>query len=292
MKVDSRNYEAPYNPVFDEDEYHDSVFLHMWLLGDDPIREVNQMLKRLPRKVRKGYKGSFIMRGKGSRRKLELAIDEIYKSQMIDALESMGYTVDIEGESYLLEPEYHSEEDSSLEMKIETLKGGMSLFEEDYKNATSSNQKAYFKGMMAAFDASIRGLKMSGVERTLEEITVNLKPNAINNFEVLHDAGIQNNTFYYNVGKIAGYDEILDYLSEFGVEIMDMWASENNKREDVEVDVNIITPKEAKLNIWIPLMVGFIGGTFATVLGNIWSEMWLNNKGHSRNVEVIDTQQP
>ena len=173
-----------------------------------------------------------------------------------------------------------------LQLKIDTLRGGMELFEEDERNASTKQQRAYFRGMKTAFDATIRGLERFGYDKTMEEITAKLKPDAISNFEKLHEADMMNDTYYYNAGKIKGFEEAIDFLSTFTTGFQDLWAAEDDNDDDIEIDINVITPKEAKLNIWIPLMVGFLGGTLATVIGNIWSEMWLKSNGHSRSVEV------
>ena len=279
MPCNSRKFDAPYNPAIDEDEYFNSIFLHLKMKTSDPIEEANNIIRNLPRKLRRGYRGSAFEQGGDSRRNLEIAVDEKYKSRIIDEIENMGYAVEISGNSHF----HEAESEDSLNMKIETLRGGLELFEIDAKNAINSQQKSYFKGMVAAFDATIRGLERFGYDRTLEEITIKLKPDAISNFEKLHQNNLKEKTYYYNAGKIKGYEEVIDYLSPFGVEFQEGWAAEE---EAMEIDVNVISPKEAKLNIWIPLAVGFIGGTVATVVGNIWSEMWLKSNGHSRSVEV------
>jgi len=275
MKGDSRKYEAPYNPVFDEDEYFDSTFLHFRLKSDDYISEVNSIIRGLPRKLRRGYRGSFLNRELGSRPYLELAVDYNYKMPIINHLESQGYVVDLSNASYL------EAEDDDLMYKIETLKGGIMAFQEDKRLSTDKYQKSYFEGMATAFESVIRGLERVGIDKTLEEVTAVLRPNSLSNWQILHDNNMKDTTYYYQAGKLAGYDEAVEYLSPFGISFQDSWQAEQE-----EIDINIISPKEAKLNIWIPLMVGFIGGTFATVVGNIWSEMWLKTNGHSRSVEM------
>ena len=132
-----------------------------------------------------------------------------------------------------LKGHYSSESfDADEQLQLNTLKGGLEVYKEDMQNAENKSQKSYFQGMVASFDNVIRGLERHGLETTIEEIMGVLIPTALQNFETLEAAEMRNDTYYYNAGKIAGYEEAADFLSPFGVDFM-VGLSAEDKEQNV-----------------------------------------------------------
>lgn len=183
--------------------------------------------------------------------------------------------------------------------EIEALRDGIKIFKRDIQTADDKSEKLFLNGMIASFEASIMGIQKVGVAKAIQEITDRLKPQAYNNVMTLWNAGIENDTTHYNMGKVAGYNEVIDYLSPYTSVFIDSWESEYKvgtqgpcwdgytykgpkpyakgscvkNAEDVS-----FTKKEKRVNITYPLVIGFIGGTMATVVGNVFSALYLKHK--------------
>ena len=183
--------------------------------------------------------------------------------------------------------------------EIEALRDGIKIFKRDIQKSDEKSEKLFLNGMIASFEASIMGIQKVGVDKAIEEITDRLKPQAYNNVMTLWNAGIENDTTHYNMGKVAGYNEVIDYLSPYTSVFIDEWESEYKvgtqgpcwdgytykgpkpyakgscvkNAEDVS-----FTKKEKRVNITYPLVIGFIGGTMATVVGNVFSALYLKHK--------------
>ena len=183
--------------------------------------------------------------------------------------------------------------------EIEALRDGIKIFKRDIQKSDEKSEKLFLNGMIASFEASIMGIQKVGVAKAIQEITDRLKPQAYNNVMTLWNAGIENDTTHYNMGKVAGYNEVIDYLSPYTSVFIDSWESEYKvgtqgpcwegytykgpkpyakgscvkNAEDVS-----FTKKEKRVNITYPLVIGFIGGTMATVVGNVFSALYLKHK--------------
>lgn len=116
--------------------------------------------------------------------------------------------------------------DAEDDLKVKTLKGGKEVYAEDMRNAEDKDQKAYFRGVITAFDATIAGMERYGEDTIVEQTMLVLIPTAMKNFQKLEEAGLRNDTYYYNAGKISGYEEIVDFLNPYGVEFIREMSAE------------------------------------------------------------------
>ena len=139
--------------------------------------------------------------------------------------------------------------------------------------------KAVVSGAIAALEGVIYGLKKMGPDATIEEISEKLLPDAIRNITILEDSDIFNHTYYYNTGKAYGYSNALDHISPFPILWQQDLSAEDEEKVEIEEEITL-TKKEVTLNLWYPLLVGFIVGTLSTIIGNLHSVMWLKSKGH------------
>ena len=59
---------------------------------------------------------------------------------------------------------------------------------------------------------------------------------------------------------------------------MNMWEESIKGAEEGLLGDTELTKKEIKTIMWYPLVIGFMGGTLATVVGNVLSALYLKRK--------------
>lgn len=164
---------------------------------------------------------------------------------------------------------------NSIKAKVDTLRGGVEAFTYDLTQLKQGDlMRDFLKGVINAFQTSIKGVDIAGIDKTLEEITVKFLPNAEMRAELMAQEGYSENEHYY-MGEVWGYDEVMNFLSLYQIDFQRQFASEiqNKLQNDTE-----LTKKEVKTIMLYPLIVGFMGGTLATVVGNVLSALYLKRK--------------
>ncbi len=164
---------------------------------------------------------------------------------------------------------------NSPKAKVNALRGGVEAFTYDLTQLKEGDlMRDFLKGVINAFQTSIKGVDVAGIDKTLEEIAVKFLPNAEMKAELMAQEGYSENEHYY-VGEVWGYDEVINFLSLYQVGFQREFASdiEDKLQEDTE-----LTKKEIKTIMLYPLVVGFMGGTLATVVGNVLSALYLKRK--------------
>ena len=164
---------------------------------------------------------------------------------------------------------------NSPKAKVDTLRGGVEAFTYDLTQLKEGDlMRDFLKGVINAFQTSIKGVNVAGMDKTLEEIAVKFLPNAEMRAELMAQEGYSENE-HYHMGEVWGYDEVINFLSLYQVDFQRQFASEieDKLQEDTE-----LTKKEIKTIMWYPLVIGFIGGTLATVVGNVLSALYLKRK--------------
>ena len=182
------------------------------------------------------------------------------------------------GANYITKPLGAEEKDmqgNSLKAKVDALRGGVDAFTYDKEQLNESDlMRPFLAGVIRAFQTSIKGIDVAGIEKTIEELTVKFIPNAEMKAELMSQEGFEKEEHYW-MGEIWGYDEVINFLSPYDSSFQREYASEIKKI--YEEDTNL-TRKEIKTIMWYPLVVGFMGGTLATVVGNIISAIYLKRK--------------
>ena len=164
---------------------------------------------------------------------------------------------------------------NSPKAKVDTLRGGVEAFTYDITQLKEGDlMRDFLKGVINAFQTSIKGVDVAGIDKTLEEIAVKFLPNAEMKAELMAQEGYSKNE-HYHMGEVWGYDEVINFLSLYQVGFQREFASdiEDKLQEDTE-----LTKKEIKTIMLYPLVVGFMGGTLATVVGNVLSALYLKRK--------------
>ena len=171
-----------------------------------------------------------------------------------------------------------------LSLQINTIKGGLEGYKEVAQRAKTKSKRAYFKGLIASLDATIHGLKKVGLYQTLEEITVRLLPDSTLNIERLHNAGkVESDNYYYNVGKIKGYQEVLDYLSPYEPEWQHELASDTMTEEEYRdytekyPEISNVTNTDDNRYLAYGILIGIFIGTLSNFCGNLLSHRYLQN---------------
>jgi len=164
---------------------------------------------------------------------------------------------------------------NSIKAKVDTLRGGVEAFTYDITQLKEGDlMRDFLKGVINAFQTSIKGVDVAGIDKTLEEITIKFLPNAEMRAELMAQEGYSENE-HYHMGEVWGYDEVMNFLSLYQIDFQRQFASEiqNKLQNDTE-----LTKKEVKTIMLYPLIVGFMGGTLATVVGNVLSALYLKRK--------------
>jgi hypothetical protein len=164
---------------------------------------------------------------------------------------------------------------NSPKAKVNALRGGVEAFTYDITQLKEGDlMRDFLKGVINAFQTSIKGVDVAGIDKTLEEIAVKFLPNAEMKAELMAQEGYSENE-HYHMGEVWGYDEVINFLSLYQVGFQREFASdiEDKLQEDTE-----LTKKEIKTIMLYPLVVGFMGGTLATVVGNVLSALYLKRK--------------
>jgi len=164
---------------------------------------------------------------------------------------------------------------NSIKAKVDTLRGGVEAFTYDLTQLKQGDlMRDFLKGVINAFQTSIKGVDIAGIDKTLEEITVKFLPNAEMRAELMAQEGYSENEHYY-MGEVWGYDEVMNFLSLYQIDFQRQFASEiqNKLQNDTE-----LTKKEVKTIMLYPLIIGFMGGTLATIVGNVLSALYLKRK--------------
>ncbi len=164
---------------------------------------------------------------------------------------------------------------NSPKAKVNALRGGVEAFTYDITQLKEGDlMRDFLKGVINAFQTSIKGVDVAGIDKTLEEIAVKFLPNAELKAELMAQEGYSENE-HYHMGEVWGYDEVINFLNLYQVGFQREFASdiEDKLQEDTE-----LTKKEIKTIMLYPLVVGFMGGTLATVVGNVLSALYLKRK--------------
>ena len=172
------------------------------------------------------------------------------------------------------ESEWNDKDQISL--KVKTLRGGVENFKADRSKLKSTDlMKHFLDGVIDAFQTAITGLNTVGPDMTLEEITMNFSPKAEERATMMSMEGYEKKEHYF-MGKVWGYDEVIDYLSPFLSKFQrEMMA------ETIDIDIDLddtLTKKEWKMVMWYPLIAGFLAGTIANIASNWITVNYLKRK--------------
>lgn len=169
--------------------------------------------------------------------------------------------------------EYGSEE---IPQKVKDLRNGIEVFKDDRSKLKSTDlMKHFLDGVIDSFQTAITGLNTVGLEMTLEEISVKFSPQAEENAAMMESEGYDKKEHYF-MGKVWGYDEVINYLSPFNSEFQRLYMADNI---DIDIDLDdTLTKKEWKMVMWYPLIAGFLAGTIANIASNWITVNYLKKK--------------
>jgi hypothetical protein len=169
--------------------------------------------------------------------------------------------------------EFASEE---IPEKVKDLRNGIEVFKDDRSKLKSTDlMKHFLDGVIDSFQTAITGLNTVGLEMTLEEISVKFSPQAEENAAMMESEGYDKKEHYF-MGKVWGYDEVINYLSPFNSEFQRLYMADNI---DIDIDLDdTLTKKEWKMVMWYPLIAGFLAGTIANIASNWITVNYLKKK--------------